>query len=372
MYSLSHFFNNDDSSYLNNDQIYSPSDQDEDLFYNLNNNNFSWEFHIISNRSNDVFNQDGPLQQNNEDILFSNEERTMEGMTQNPDHHEINNYHLNNYSNYIPEEQINEDSDDNFNDKNLDNNPSSSFQNNSNIRKINVKQEKFSGKSKKNIANEPITKIATNQITANPEINVGTTSYFFDVKINKNFLGKKRKKYIHTKYEKKNILTRIKKAAYNNYLKFTNKSIEHSQDEEIKKKRIKLRKISNSVIEVSSKQDNLDLIEMKMQDILSNPLPNNFKSIDKSYNKNSIDFILKRKDKKLTSILEKSFDDVIKIYADDLIDKDFDGFKTLKDHLKDGSKLGLEDQKYIELYTKYAKNFKKTYLDFQSPKKKKT
>ena len=35
--------------------------------------------------------------------------------------------------------------------------------------------------------------------------------------------------------KKNNILTRIKKSAYNNYLKFTNKSIEHSQDEEIKK-----------------------------------------------------------------------------------------------------------------------------------------
>ena len=104
---------------------------------------------------------------------------------------------------------------------------------------------------------------------------------------------------------------------------------------------------------------------MKMQDILSNPLPNNFKTIDKLYNINSINFIIKRKDKKLTSILNKSFDEVIRIYADDLKDKDFEGFKTIKDHLKNDTKLGLEDQKYIKLYTKYAKNFKEAYKDFQ-------
>jgi len=215
---------------------------------------------------------------------------------------------------------------------------------------------------------------ATNQISVNPEINVGATRYLLEVKIEKKISGEKRKRYVHTKYEKKNILTRIKKAAYNNYLKFINKNIEDSQDEEIKRRRIKLRKVSNSVIEVSSKKDNLNLIEMEMHNILSNPLTNNYKTIDKLYNKNAINFILKRKDEKLTSILNKSFGDIIRIYADDLIDKDFNGFKTMKDNLKDGSKLGLEDKKYINLYTRYAKNFVETYMDFQkrAPRRKKT
>jgi len=214
---------------------------------------------------------------------------------------------------------------------------------------------------------------ATNQISVNPEINVGATRYLLEVKIEKKISGEKRKRYVHTKYEKKNILTRIKKAAYNNYLKFINKNIEDSQDEEIKRRRIKLRKVSNSVIEVSSKKDNLNLIEMEMHNILSNPLTNNYKTIDKLYNKNAINFILKRKDKKLISILNKSFGDIIRVYADDLIDKDFNGFKTMKDNLKDGSKLALEDKKYINLYTQYAKNFGKTYMNFQKrdPRRKK-
>ena len=61
-----------------------------------------------------------------------------------------------------------------------------------------------------------------------------------------------------------------------------NKNIKDSKDEEIKKRRIKLRKINYSVIEVSSRNDNLKLIEMKMKDILSHPLSNNHKKIDKN------------------------------------------------------------------------------------------
>ena len=78
-----------------------------------------------------------------------------------------------------------------------------------------------------------------------------------------------------------------------------NKNIKDSKDEEIKKRRIKLRKINYSVIEVSSRNDNLKLIEMKMKDILSHPLSNNHKKIDKNYNKNTIDFILKKRMKNL-------------------------------------------------------------------------
>ena len=75
-----------------------------------------------------------------------------------------------------------------------------------------------------------------------------------------------------------------------------NKNIKDSKDEEIKK-----RKINNSMIKVSSRNDNLKLIEMKMKmkDILSHPLSNNHKKIDKNYNKNTIDFILKKRMKNL-------------------------------------------------------------------------
>jgi len=143
---LSHFFKIN-SSYLDNDEIYISPHQDEDLYYNLNNNdNFNnntyLEFHFDSNRANDVFNLDNLLQQNNGEILFCqnfpNEERTFE----NPDDHEINNYYLSNYSNYIPEGKLNEDLDNVFfNDNNSENNLSPIIQINSNNRNNNINQE---------------------------------------------------------------------------------------------------------------------------------------------------------------------------------------------------------------------------------------
>ena len=177
---------------------------------------------------------------------------------------------------------------------------------------------------------------------------------------------------VHDKYETKNIMTKIKKAVYNNDIKFTNKTIEDSTDEEIKKRKIILKKVENSKIEVSSRKDNLGLLETEMKDILSYPLSNNFKTVEKDYNKKAIDFILTRKDEKLNSILKKNFEDVIRIYAGDLIDKDFDGFKKLEDDIKEMEDKG-EDEKYIEKYREHAKNYKKIYMKMRgrTPRRKK-
>ena len=235
----------------------------------------------------------------------------------------------------------------------------------------NIKDIQF----KSNIPIEVKTTAAATQMPVNPEIIFNKTSKIFEIKKEKKFLSGKRKRNIiytrkakHTKFEKKNILTKIKKKVYNNYLKLINKNIKDSPDEEIKKKKIKIRKINNSMIEVSSKKDNLELLEMKMKDILSQPLSNKFKNIDKNYNKKSIDFILKQKDKKLSSILNKKYDEVIRIYAYDSIDKDFDDFKSLKDDIKN-----MEDEAYIEEYKKYAKSFKINYIDIKerAPRRKK-
>ena len=102
-----------------------------------------------------------------------------------------------------------------------------------------------------------------------------------------------------------------------------------------------------------------------MKVILSYPLSNNFKTIEKDYNKKAIDFILTRKDEKLISILNKNFDEVIRIYAGDLIDKDFDGFKKIEDDIKE-MKDKDKDEKYIEKYKEHAKNYKKIYMKMKS------
>jgi hypothetical protein len=134
------------------------------------------------------------------------------------------------------------------------------------------------------------------------------------------------------------------------------------------------------VLGVSSREDNLALLEMSMQDILSNPLPNNCTRIDKNYNKNSINFILERNDEKLTSLLGKPFEHVIRVFAGDLKDKDFEGFKTIEDEIKeiedkirDNPSLENEEKEYIKVYRYYAKNYKQTFLDKdkRAPRKKK-
>ena len=234
-----------------------------------------------------------------------------------------------------------------------------------------------------NIPNEGMTSTAATPISANPEIRVKSIPPIFKIqKVKKKFIGRRNRDIVylykakHTKFEMKDILTKIKKAAYNNFLRLINKNIKDSKDEEIKKREIELKKVDNSLIEVSSKNDNLKLIKKKMKDILSGPLSNNYKKIDKNYNKKAIEFILRGKDEKLISNLNISFEDVIRIYAGDLIDKDFDDFKTIEDDvkgIKDDSDLELEEMEYIKTYIEYAKNYKKTYMNIKgrSSKKKK-
>ena len=119
---------------------------------------------------------------------------------------------------------------------------------------------------------------------------------------------------------------------------------------------------------------------MPMKDILSSPLPNNCVRIDKNYNKNAIDFILKRNDQQLISLLEIHFRDVIKIFSGELKNKDFDGFKTIDDEIKkikkkirENPSLELEEMKYIKNLKYFAKNYEKVLLetDGRTPKKKK-
>ena len=297
-----------------------------------------------------------------------NELRIRPTATQIPANSENNNNLLNISLNKIS--KLINDSDENFNENNLDYNSSSSYHSNCNNRNINFNQHNSPSQRIGNIPIEPRTAVTATQMPDNPENRAGTTGHHFVVK---KVLGRKRerdkidsdKEEAHDKFEYKNILTKNKKAVYNNYRNFINKSIDDSPDEEIRKRKIKLQKVDNSKIEVSSKQDNLALLEKKMKDILSYPLSNNFKTIEKDYNKKAIDFILTRKDEKLISILNKNFDEVIRIYAGDLIDKDFDGFKKIEDDIKEMEDKD-KDEKYIEKYKEHAKNYKKIYMKMKS------
>jgi hypothetical protein len=238
-----------------------------------------------------------------------------------------------------------------------------------------------------NIPHEARITEAETQIHTNPENQVRRTYHLFEITtMEEKKIGRRKRDRTypdnaeHTKFDPDNILTKVKKTSYNNYLEYYNEELKKTEDKEIEKEKIELKKITNSVLGVSSREDNLALLEMSMQDILSNPLSNNFTRIDKNYNKNSINFILERNDEKLTSLLGKPFGHVIKVFAGDLKDKDFEGFKTIEDEIKeiedkirDNPSLENEEKEYIKVYRYYAKNYKQTFLDKdkRAPRKKK-
>lgn len=113
---------------------------------------------------------------------------------------------------------------------------------------------------------------------------------------------------------------------------------------------------------------------MEMKQILSYPIANNYKNFRKSYNKDIISFILERNDEILIYILKQSFENVIKIYSGELIDKNFDGFQKMEDELKDDPNLEEKEKEYIRDYKMYAKNYKNTLndIDERDSKKEKT
>jgi len=100
-----------------------------------------------------------------------------------------------------------------------------------------------------NIPNEGMSTTTATRMPANHEIRVKTTPPIFKIeKLKKKFIGRRNRDIVylyeaeHTKFEKKDVLTKIKKAAYNNFLELTNKNIKDSKDEEIKKREIELKK----------------------------------------------------------------------------------------------------------------------------------
>ena len=180
-------------------------------------------------------------------------------------------------------------------------------------------------------------------------------------KVKKNMLGRKRKndiyinKNTHTKMFKDNMRTKIKKKLYNNILDYTNLQIEKSPNEKIR--HLKLKKIDDSIILVSKREENLQLLNSTVKQLLSNKLSNKYKHYDKDSNKDIIDFIYEQKEKNLIDIFNKKIRKFLEIYCDEKDTNDnFKEFKRLNDDLEDFKKKG-EKQSYIDSFKENAKNF---------------
>lgn len=199
----------------------------------------------------------------------------------------------------------------------------------------------------------------------------------FEIKKKKKlYLGRKRKNHspsndtdngndkVHTKNKKDDMLTKLKRNSYNNSVECVNYNLSISENEKLKS--IKLKKIDNSVITVSKKEENQALFKTEIKDLFSNKISTKFIHEDPDYNKKKINYILKQNDKKINDILHKTFDDMIEIYVDKNKEV-IPGFTKLKDDKKFLEKNN--DEKYIKLFKEFCFNYKEN-IDKIYPRRK--
>ena len=196
----------------------------------------------------------------------------------------------------------------------------------------------------------------------------------------KSLLGRKRKNQlpnnnnndasdfnnVHTKNRKDDIFTKLKRNSYNNSSKCLNHLLKKSKNKNLNT--IQLKKIDNSILIVSKKEENLDLLKTKLKDLFSNNISIKYKYIDIEYNKKAIKYILKQNDKEINHVLEKAFGDMMEIYVDKNKET-IDGFTKLKDDKKFFEKNN--DVEYIKLFKDFASKFEEKINNI-SPRRKRT
>ena len=165
---------------------------------------------------------------------------------------------------------------------------------------------------------------------------------------------------IHTKLNKDNIITKIKRNVYNHCLKFVNLLLSKSKN--YKLKGIKLHKNNNSIIIASKKEENLYLLDLPIKEILSNKLSNKYIYLHEDYNKDKINYILRQNDIELNDVLNKTFREMLYLYCQDNANDTtiFKDFKRLNDDLETFIKENEdedEDEDYINEYKKITLEF---------------
>jgi len=242
-----------------------------------------------------------------------------------------------------------------------------------------LKEESLFPKGKENIVNV-IEKTKTTECKTIHIRNEKIKEKIFDIKkeAKKPLLGRKRKKdntgydngtdndKVHSKNKKDDMFTKLKRNVYNNSLHSFNYNLSHSGNKKINK--IKLKKIDNSVIIVSKKEENQKLFKTQLKDLFSNKISRKYndKYYKADYNEKMIKYILKQNDSKINYLLEKTYGDMIEIYVDK--NKEIiDGFTKLKDDEKFMKKNN--DKDYIRLFTEFGYNYEKN-IDKIYPRRK--
>ena len=79
--------------------------------------------------------------------------------------------------------------------------------------------------------------------------------------------------------------------------------------------KIQLVKIDTSIITVSKKQDNLELLNKKMKDILPSKISSKHLYLEEDYNKKQIEFILQQNNEDINYELNITFREILDVIA---------------------------------------------------------
>lgn len=217
-----------------------------------------------------------------------------------------------------------------------------------------------SPKSKLNLPNNDKTKTTNDNTIFLAKPIISKAKVFEIKKIKKTKLGRKKlnqiynSKNAHTKYNKDNIITKIKRNINDNFLENLNLNLRKSKNPNLNK--IQLVKIDTSVITVSKKEENIDLLDQEIKYTLSNKITPKFLYLEKDYNKKNIEFILQQNDKEINYQLNLTNREILDIYSNNRkVNPNFKNFKTLEDDLEELKTK--HDDNYLKLYEYTVKNF---------------
>lgn len=210
----------------------------------------------------------------------------------------------------------------------------------------------------------------------------------FEIKKKKRNCGRKSKKVMdnkkgkHNKEYPDNLRDKIKRTIYKHTLNFINKLIQNLKNN---KKKFYLRKINTKLIFKCKKEKILELLNIKVKDILSINISKHHKKIENNFNKKIIDLIFKQYEdllnenlaykseeiesfEKIIKVFNKTFGEMIEIYIDINEQNQYNFYKDfikLKDDIKNFREKG-EKINYIQKYENYARNFIKNIENIDS------
>ena len=169
-----------------------------------------------------------------------------------------------------------------------------------------------------------------------------------------------KKKFVHSKYYRDNILRKIKVKFMKALIKYINRIILTKYKTKIKK----LLPLEKEIIQNITINHNKIFLNLKLKDIFMNSkISRKFKFYDDSYNKNVIETIYEQNIMELMNILDKSFLEAFMIFkgVNENEANTLNGMEKLNDVLEE-IKTKENDINYIDKFSNVAKNFESFYI----------